>query len=248
MSIIMFFKETYQACLYSNIHVLGTSQLWTWITNKPQINWYAICIFVLNIHMEILSKKWEKQINKESSRSGACVVPYNVEELFHWKVHNDAQLLSFMNNTKQKALNFFKPYQTWHIHTQKNTQKIHTNYLNMILSKEESSRYEHVSLSFFKFYKMISISSNCLYPCALYIFAKTLYIRPTLVWTKAWGCTNFGWFFLSKKRISSLNFNTKIFFGKFFMHLFEFNSSNFYTFALLVLVPYFKFKNLWVQF
>lgn len=110
-----------------------------------------------------------------------------------------------------------------------NTQKIHTNYLNMILSKEESYRYEHVSLSFLKFYKMISISSNCPYPCALYIFAKTLYIRPTLVWTKVWGCTNFGWFFLSKKRISSLDFNTKIFFGKFFMHLFEFNSSNFYT-------------------
>jgi hypothetical protein len=35
-------------------------------------------------------------------------VPYNVEELFHLKVHSDAQLLSFMNNTKQKALNFFK--------------------------------------------------------------------------------------------------------------------------------------------
>jgi hypothetical protein len=69
-----------------------------------------------------------------------------------------------------------------------------------------------------------------------------------LVWTKVGGCTNFGWFFLSKKRISSLNFNAKMFFGRFFMHVFKFNFFKILYLALLVLVPYFKFKNLWVQF
>jgi hypothetical protein len=35
--------------------------------------------------------------------------------------------------------------------------------------------------------------------------------------------------FVPKKRISNLNFDTKMFFGKLFMHLFEFNCSKFYT-------------------
>ncbi len=54
-------------------------------------------------------------------------VPYNVEDLFHWKVHSDAQLLSFINNTKQKALNFLKHYQTLtytYPKAQKNSHKI----------------------------------------------------------------------------------------------------------------------------
>jgi hypothetical protein len=121
---------------------LGTSQLWTWITNKPHINWYEICIFV-SIWIWLFQKR------------------------------------------KAQGMNMY-------------------HYL-------------------FFFHKMISITSSSTYPCAWYIFAKTLYTRPTLVWT------NFGWFFLFKERISSLNFNNKNIFGRFFMHVFKFNSSRFYT-------------------
>jgi hypothetical protein len=35
--------------------------------------------------------------------------------------------------------------------------------------------------------------------------------------------------FFPKKRISNFNFNIKMFFGTFFMHVFKFNSSKFYT-------------------
>jgi hypothetical protein len=104
----MFFKWTYQACLYNNdIHVLGTSQLWTWITNKTQINWYVICIFILNIHMTFYLK-WEKQINKESSRSGACLCLTMLRNCFigeHIVMHNSYHLWTTQN---KEFINFLK--------------------------------------------------------------------------------------------------------------------------------------------
>lgn len=51
---------------------------------------------------EILSKVRKTNQQSVIKKLRLCV-PYNVEELFHWKVHSDAQLLSFMNNTKQNA-------------------------------------------------------------------------------------------------------------------------------------------------
>jgi hypothetical protein len=91
---------------------------------QPQINWYVICIFVLNIHMEILSKV--RKTNQQRAFKKWCLCC----ALQCWGIVSlestqwcTTLIIYEQHNTKQKALIFFKPYQTWHIHTQKNTQK-----------------------------------------------------------------------------------------------------------------------------